>query len=118
MEIEYNDNDVAPSVDALYDGVIEYHTGGRIMITPKYAPSLAAWLLTIRERHEKISRQSLRGLTGKSRRIRQGQIDYARVVVSVIDQLVQATVETQDMGAYERARLSIEALLRDVKRRA
>lgn len=98
--------------------VIEPLVGGRMRVLPAAVPDIAAYLLTLRARHERAAKLTLRGLTGKARKIAQGKIAHAQCMVAAYDEMIRSMGETIDMEEFALQQLAFKEALLAVEREA
>lgn len=93
-----------------YPPLVEGLLGNRCRIDTGYVVELCAFLMVLRLGYQKLAAQTLRGLTGRVRLIKRGQVEWAKMMCEALDEIVRAVGETVDMADFCKCREAIEEL--------
>jgi hypothetical protein len=83
--------------------IIQRLPEGRVRIDPTVRKDLMEWIFTVRCRYDRMAKQSTRGMEGRIKAVRIGQIEYARRMLELFDTLTESIFSTLKLASLQQA---------------
>jgi hypothetical protein len=103
MERKKNRFRIAPQTQPEPSRIVQVMPGRKLRLDPSVIPDLVSWLVCRSARWETVARMTLRGLKGHDRESRKGLIRYAKLALSVVQTLINNSLEQWPIDEHESA---------------